>query len=396
MMLTTPTPDARQTIYAVTAWYLPGCKGGGPIRSVANLVEHLGGEWRFKVVAADRDFGDATTYAGVITGQWTPVGQSDVYYASLTARPLRQLQDALAGVGDGILYLNSLFNPTFSLGVLLLRRLGRIPSGPVIVAPRGELCPGALQLKAGKKRLCLAVGKALGLFHGILWQATNPKEVADIKAVFGEVPVLLAPNLPSRSEDVDDPSARPKAPGRLKAAFLSRISRKKNLHYALDLLAQVPGEIDYDIYGPVEDTDYWRDCEALIARLPARVQVRYCGPIAHEQVAPTLRRYHALLLPTLSENFGHVIVEAFQAGCLPIISDQTPWRMLADRQLGWDLPLADPTAFVDTLAQCIAMDQATFNTWSTQARAFSRLIGEDPALVAQSSALFDAAWARRG
>lgn len=52
-----------------------------------------------------------------------------------------------------------------------------------------------------------------------------------------------------------------------------------------------------------------------------------------------MRKYHAFLLPTLSENFGHVIVEAMQAGLIPIISDQTPWRGLEKINIGWSIPL---------------------------------------------------------
>ena len=52
-----------------------------------------------------------------------------------------------------------------------------------------------------------------------------------------------------------------------------------------------------------------------------------------------MRKYHAFLLPTLSENFGHVIVEAMQAGLIPIISDQTPWKGLEKINIGWSIPL---------------------------------------------------------
>src|SRR5438132_620616 len=51
---------------------------------------------------------------------------------------------------------------------------------------------------------------------------------------------------------------------------------------------------------------------------------RYCGPIPHEQVAGVLSDNDLLYLPTLGENFGHIIVESFAAGCPVLISDCTP------------------------------------------------------------------------
>ena len=40
-------------------------------------------------------------------------------------------------------------------------------------------------------------------------------------------------------------------------------------------------------------------------------------------------QYDAFLFPTLSENYGHVIVEAITSGCFVILSkDTTPWNDL--------------------------------------------------------------------
>ena len=38
--------------------YLPGYKAGGPIRSVANLIDALGDDFEFRVVTSDKDLGE--------------------------------------------------------------------------------------------------------------------------------------------------------------------------------------------------------------------------------------------------------------------------------------------------------------------------------------------------
>ena len=43
-------------------YYLPGYKAGGPIRTIANMVSQLGGEFEFLIVTRERDFLDTVPY----------------------------------------------------------------------------------------------------------------------------------------------------------------------------------------------------------------------------------------------------------------------------------------------------------------------------------------------
>ena len=63
------------------------------------------------------------------------------------------------------------------------------------------------------------------------------------------------------------------------------------------------------------------------------------GEAAHRDLQRRLSTYDVMILPTLGENFGHIIVEAWAAGCPVLISDRTPWRQLTSQGLGWDVPL---------------------------------------------------------
>ncbi|MCA9894430.1 MAG: glycosyltransferase, partial [Anaerolineae bacterium] len=169
-----------------------------------------------------------------------------------------------------------------------------------------------------------------------------------------------------------------------KLAFVARIVPVKNLDYALDILTTVTQPVQFDIYGPVEDSAYWQQCEAKMANLPAHIQAHYCGVLAGDQVIDSLAEYHGLLLPTRSENFGHSILEALTAGCLPIISDQTPWRNLADEQVGWDLPLDQPEQFKQAIERLIAMDDATWQQWSANARDKARRFATESGVIEQT------------
>ncbi len=109
-----------------------------------------------------------------------------------------------------------------------------------------------------------------------------------------------------------------------------------------------------------------------------------------------LAGYHLLVLPTRGENFGHVILEALLAGCPVLVSDQTPWRGLASRRAGWDLPLAAPDRFRAAVDEVVAMDGPTFADWSSRAVAFGASSAADPAVVEANRGILELALASGG
>jgi glycosyltransferase involved in cell wall biosynthesis len=254
----------------------------------------------------------------------------------------------------------------------LLVRRWRCPDAHAIIAPRGELSEAALNLKKWKKLPFLRLVRLSGVLRGITWQASSQGEADDISLRIGSsAKVVIAPNLQRELRAQRAP--QPKRSGLLRAIFISRISPKKNLPFLLEVLMTVRGRVDLDIIGPTEDANYWRRCLAEIERLPSNVAVTYRGEMAHDLVAEQLASHDLLVLPTLNENFGHVILEALSVGTPVLISDRTPWRGLASTYAGWDLDLARPQDFRAALEQCIAMDDSEFGKMSAAARERARL-----------------------
>ena len=377
-------------ILTFSDYYYPGHKGGGPIRTVLNMVERLGDEYDFRVVTRDRDLGDTKSYPTVKAGAWLPVGKAKVRYLSPRELSLRRMRALLSTTEYDAVYLNSFFSTAFTIKPLILRRLGLVPRVPFIVAPRGEFSLGALSLKGSKKRAYLKVARAAGLYQGLAWQASSSYEEEDIRRSFGKhIPVSVAPDLPPTVEEHRESARRSrKATGHLKVLFLSRISRTKNLHSALEILGSSEGRIQFDIYGPVEDARYWRECTDLIDRLPHNVRASYRGAVAHAEVGKVMAGYDLFFLPTLGENFGYVILEALLAGCPVLISDRTPWRNLREQGVGWDLPLEEPEGFREVLQGCAEMDAEVYESWSRRARAFGIQHVADETLVQRYRALF--------
>lgn len=372
-------------------YYFPSHKAGGPIRTIANLVDRLGDEFEFKIVTADRDYGDEKPYPNINVNNWNRVGKADVFYMSPKKRSLRHIRRLLSLTEYDILYLNSFFSLHFTIKPLLLRRLQLISAGPLVIAPRGEFSAGALGLKSFKKRVYITVAKVLGLYKNIIWQASSKHEAADIRHWFGKYArVFIAPNLPSLINAADEAGVvSDKTKGCLKIIFLSRISRMKNLDSALKMLKRLKGKIEFNIYGPMEDKVYWAKCQKIISSLSENIDVKYCGSVAHDKVGAAMRKHDLFFLPTLGENFGHVVLEALCAGCPVLISDRTPWRDLKEKGVGWNLPLDRPELFQSVLQKCVEMDQEEYAEWSKQAREYGLLISQDDEVVEQNKQLFN-------
>lgn len=359
--------------------YLPGFRAGGPIRSVSNLVDRLGGEHDFWVVTSDRDLGDSKPYPEATTTEatqvpWKRIGSAQVAYLprGWNGHARRLVGRAKEACPD-LIYINGLFNSRFAMTALAARPVGLLSGTPLLLAPRGELSPGALSLKPRKKSFVLQVAKSLRLLDRITWHATSDREAEDIHSLFGsKAKVHIAPNLTAPIACLPERS-RPKQAGELRLAYFSRITPKKNLLWGLQRLGEIGGSACLDIFGPIEDPEYWGRCQEASKGLPASIRVRHAGELRPEQVAETLSQYDGMLLPTLNENFGHAIVESMLAGCPPILSDQTPWRDLAVRRAGWDLSLQRPRLFREALSELRSLNGPAHDTMRANTH---RLAGE--------------------
>ena len=141
----------------------------------------------------------------------------------------------------------------------------------------------------------------------------------------------------------------------------------------------------------MEDAEYWRECQSIIAGLPVNVRVRNNGEIEHKEIGRVFAEHDLLLLPTLGENFGHVIGEALASGCPVLISDQTPWRNLESEGVGWDIPLAETERFQSVLQQCVNGDGEWYAALSSRAQSYAAKHASDPVAIEANRKLFSLA-----
>jgi glycosyltransferase involved in cell wall biosynthesis len=380
-----PTPDHRLEILTLMVRFLPQYRTVGPMRSMSQLVARLAASCHFTVITLDRPVnGQAPLTPTAIAG-------STVYAMGPGGISWGNLRRLVRLVPHDLIYLNSAFAMDTTIKVLVLRRLSLLPSKrPIVVAPRGEFCHGALNHKGFRKNLFLWLAKALGLYRGVHWQATSEMELVDIQRCLGPAArVTLARNLSTLPEPTPGTAVRnPKQRQTLKVIFLSRLSPNKNLAMVLSVLQACQGQIELNIYGHPDQDTYWQQCQVQMQALPPQIKVTYHGILPPDQVLATFAQHHLFFFPTLWENFGHVIMESLTAGCPVLISDRTPWRDLARQGIGWEFPLDQAAHFQETVQGCLAMDEAEFRPWSDRARAFGQAYAADPQPAAAHLALF--------
>ncbi len=376
----------KKRILIFIDWFLPGYKAGGPIRSTVNIIEQLFEDFDFYIVTSDRDLGDESPYKNIITNKTEDNGKYKVVYLSPENQNKKTCLKLFEEIKPDKVYFNSLFSVKFTLLPLYFIKK-RMPADSIILAPRGMLGNEALELKKIKKNIFLKLGKLSGLFSGILWHATTSDEAGDIKKVFTGAKVVIAENIPQPPPAYSQKEKKDVT----KFIFISRISKKKNILYAIKILNKLKtgSSIIFDIFGPAEDKNYEQICKTEAESSSGNISVNFKGEIAHNNVIKTLKNYHFFLFPTLHENYGHAVFEAFSAGCPVIISDKTPWKNLEEKKIGWDINLQDKDKFRKVIQKCIDMTQEEYDKMSLNAFNFAKNSSANSKSVKQTKNLFE-------
>ena len=124
------------------------------------------------------------------------------------------------------------------------------------------------------------------------------------------------------------------------------------------------------------------------------VAITYRGGVEHSRVFDVMAGYDVFFLPTLGENFGHVIMEAMAAGTPVLISDCTPWRGLADLGVGHDLSLTDEDAFIAALESYSGISAEAREAQRSRVATYAARMAGDGDGVQRNRALFNWAMGR--
>jgi len=309
----------------VAATYLPAVRYGGTIVSVHGLCRALAARGHEVHVFTTNVDGPGELDVPLLA----PVVMDGVrvwYFPSrflrrlYFSRPLAQALAAQVGTFD-LVHLHALFVwPAWAAA-----RAARNARVPYVVSPRGMLEQRLIRKKSRvpKSLLLAAFGRRM-LERAAALHVTSKRE-ADEAAAFSYAlpPIHQVPN----GVDLDGPPAEtsdlPPAIANLVngapyMVFVGRISWKKGLDRLIAALRHVP-EIRLVIAGTDEE-GYRGELEAQAAKGGVMARVVFCGPVHGEAKSALMARAQVLVLPSYSENFGNVVLEAMAAGCPVVVT----------------------------------------------------------------------------
>lgn len=221
-----------------------------------------------------------------------------------------------------LLHIHALWDPFLHRAAARARQKGV----PVVWSPHGMLTPWALRHKTIKKALALAGYQYRDLRKAAMLHATADSEVRDVRRLGLRQPVVVAPlgvNVP-----YPGPAGARQRDGARIALFVSRVHPKKGLLNLVDAWAMVrPQGWRMVVAGPDQDGH----TAAVKARAEAKGVARdfeFAGAVFGDGKNRLYAQADLFVLPTYSENFGVVVIEALAHGVPVITTKGAPWAEL--------------------------------------------------------------------
>jgi glycosyltransferase involved in cell wall biosynthesis len=196
----------------------------------------------------------------------------------------------------------------------------------------------SLKHKALKKKFVWYLYQKKDLQNCIAFCVTSNQEAESIRKLGFKQPIAVIPN------GVDLPNLVPRKESENKvhyALFLSRLNPKKGV---LDLIEAWNRLIKYGnkqihnwqlkIVGPDEE-GYKADVLRAIGEHNLQKKIIVLEPVYGDEKQKLFSEADLFILPTYSENFGNVIVEALAAEIPVITTKGAPWSELEEYQCGW-------------------------------------------------------------
>lgn len=332
-------------------WFRPAYRAGGPVASLDNLFRLCSDEFEFYVICSAYDLGKVPLQ-NIPLNTWTYYAKNvNVFYRSNNRNGKIIWKDIFKRFPDAPLYINGMFSWHYSILPLWFRSAVR----KTIIAPRGMLSGGAIVRGYYKKLLFLKCAKGFKLYANARFQATDTEELKAIQNILqvSKQAVFQVSNVPKA---IFNEAHTPISGKRL--CMISRIHPIKNTLGAIRIVKQLAAyNVPFDIYGPIEDSAYWAQCQLEMQSAP---NIRYCGEVAPDNVVLVLNTYNILLHPSFNENFGHSIAEALQCQVAVLTGDATPWNWLNETGGGAAINPLHEDIYVKTLKVWLEMNDSEF------------------------------------
>lgn len=245
-------------------------------------------------------------------------------------------------------------------------RLAQRTALPIVFSPHGMLSRSALHHSRVTKSLFWRFLEHQHLRDCDRLHVTSEDEELQVKAFLPEAKVVCAPL------GVAIPSETSFPPRSRTILFLGRIAPIKNLESLIGAWQEALRTHDMEswrlvIAGPGEAA-YLAHLRSLAANVP---NVEFSGLVYQEEKELLISSSSALVLPSLSENFGIAAAEALALGTPVICSKGTPWRSAAEAGCGYWVE-GSVQALAAAMVSLASLDAAQWSRMCVAAVSYAR------------------------
>lgn len=312
----------------VVASYHPAARYGGTIVSVHGLAAALavrGHEVHVYTTSVDGELDSDVPHNQPVVID----GVNVWYFRSRNFRRLYRSPDLRAHLvrtvaGFDVVHTHAVFLWPLWAAARAAERAGV----PYLVSPRGMLERELIRRKSPiLKALWIALIERRNLERASAIHVTSAREADELAALgFKLPPVVTIPNgvgagPPSGPDGpVSDHLSATIARGPY-VLFLGRVSWKKGLDRLVRSMPYMSGALRVLVAGN-DDEGLRASLEADAAQRGVAERLVFTGPVAGADKQALLAGAQVLVLPSYSENFGNVVLEAMAAGCPVIVTPE--------------------------------------------------------------------------
>lgn len=314
----------KKTILIFTDHYLPCKTSGGPVITVQNMIRNYHDRYDFYIVCLNRDLDSNEEYP-FKTNEFLA---RENYHCMYVREFNNSIFNMLISRNFDVYYCLGTYSK-YTRFFLSKKNQNKIGDSLLVIAPMGNFSSGAMAIKHFKKKMFFTLYKRKFNSKKITWSFTSSLELKEATHVLGDNIISTAHICPDPIFFDDRFINKPFDDKSDTFVFISRICQKKGLLDGIRALKKMDVSCSLDIYGSVEDVEYWNKC--LSEAKDTKIYLQYKGEKNHDEIVMTFSKYRFFLFLTKGENFGHVIFESLNGGCLPIVTKSvTPWDNLLE------------------------------------------------------------------
>ena len=334
--------------------YLPAWRYGGPIRSVHGLCRalvELGHEVHVYTTNVDGP-GTLEVPLGVPVDRdgvkvwYFPVGFPRRIFHSPAMR--RMLAEQVGGFD--FVHLHS----TYLWPMWAAARAARKAGVPYVLTPRGTLVKELVRSRSRYvKTVWIHLIEDRTIREAAFLHVTSEHEAAALKHFNFRLPsVEIIPNGIDVTQDLTEQVVSPREGNGGVILFLGRLSWEKGLDRLIPAMTHLPGT--QLLIAGNDDKGYRVALEVLAVQHGVAAQVQFLGPVYGADKESLFSRANLVVVPSYSENFGNVVLEAWARGCPVAMTPEVGLASVANETGAGAVVPGEPNALGDALKLLLA------------------------------------------